>query len=176
MAHANDLNDNEIEYILLVDKQGYVLSKSFMNIKKKGTKLSGYGRLIVTKGCLLQKINHTFRNDTPRNINVVVSYNDKLILQCDQNDIRQLTLLEREMLLAVPSNTDRYDVVNNLNQLTKGCQAKVGDDVSIDMGYDAKGVLKYIGPISRSTGTVFGVMLDVSVCSIRIVYTSVLYT
>ena len=172
MAHANDLNDKEIEYILLADKQGYVLSKSFMNIKKKGTKLGGYGRQIVTKGCLLQKINHTFRNDTPRNINVVVSCNDKLILQCDQNDIRQLTLLEREMLLAVPSDKDRYDVVNNLNQLTKGCQAKVGDDVSIDNGYDdVKGVLKYIGPISRSTGTVFGVMLDVSVCSIRIVYT-----
>ena len=145
-------------YILMEDKMGQINPKT---IREK-IRLIGLKPVIVLKGGLFQKQEKQPEDNSK--VALVSIDNPQQIVETSLKNIRAIPKDHAEMLLAVPLNDDRYDVMTNRDKLKKASLAKKGDLVSIDLeNADPKGVLMYKGLIHKQKGVHFGVKLNVSI-------------
>ena len=142
-------------YILMEDKVGQIIPK----IINSNTV---FQPVMVLKGGLFQE--QEKQPEYTSNVSLVSIDNPHQILETCLKDIRIIPKDHAEMLLAVPSYDDRYDILTNRYKLKKASIAKKGDQVSIDLeNVDPKGILMYKGLIHKHKGVYFGVKLNVSI-------------
>ena len=145
------------------DKVGHIITKDFMEKPVlKGTRNTEFHPVIVLKGGLFQEQEKQPEDNSK--VALVSIDNPQQIVGTSLKDVRVIPKDHAEMLLAVPSNNNRYDILTNRDKLKKASSAKKGDLVSIDLeNADPKGVLMYKGLLHKQKGIHFGVKLNVSI-------------
>ena len=153
------------------DKVGQIIRKNLMEkLVLKGTRKYSNTEnhpVMVLKGGLFQE--QEKQPEYSSKVALVSIDNPQQVIETCLKDIRVIPKDHAEMLLAVPSNNDRYDIMTNRDKLKKASLAKKGDQVSIDLeNADPKGFLMYKGLLHKQKGVHFGVKLIVSILRLSI--------
>ena len=97
---------------------------------------------------------------------------ENVTLTCHRDIVKCINGSEYQLLIAIPSLCDRYDVFDDGNWLAEGMTLKISDIVYLDKGNgmveSIVGQIKYRGQLPENEGTWFGVLL--SAVSIYIAY------
>ena len=155
-------------YILVQDRVGHMQERSMLSfgaVKSTPT--------MVLKGELLEALPESKKPNDSTRIALAGIDRKNLRLDCRTEDIRQLTIEDNNLLLAICSAGSRYQTFINRKRLDFGRQIVPGKNVFVEVkGVSKKlhGVVRYIGELSPLHGTMFGVELIVSIVFLILKY------
>ncbi|XP_044175651.1 uncharacterized protein LOC122958746 [Acropora millepora] len=145
-------------YILLHDRVGQILERSFLGLATKLTPTQ------LLKGELLEALPKNEQPDDPKRI-VLGGIDRKLRVECHMDDVMKLTVQEADLLLPILSKTLRYLICLNRKLLDFGKRLAHGSLVLVSIEGCSKklpGMVWFKGELLNSPGTMFGIELHVS--------------
>lgn len=137
---------------------------------KKSEITAGFTEKRINKGELLIALSHSeveeLKHQVPTGpqLNFKCHEDETIAVYCDGDTVRLLTYQQKELLLAIDSLIDRYNVKSKLEWAMKLMK---GSDVYVAIAgvrNTVKGIVRYIGELSGEKGTRFGI--ELMVCSL----------
>ena len=109
-------------YILLQDCEGYVfVDKSALGLPSRSTPTS------VSKGEVLEALPQADQPKEKNRISLAGVERKDLRLQCEDKDIKKLTVTEAESLLALPSAALRYEKFLTIQEVGRQAEQSVSN-------------------------------------------------
>ena len=109
-------------YILLQDCEGYVfVDKSALGLPPRSTPTP------VSKGEVFEALPHADQPKEKHRISLAGVERKDLRLQCEDKDIKKLTVTEAESLLAVPSAALRYEKFLTIQEVGRQAEQSVSN-------------------------------------------------
>lgn len=156
----------EIYFILLKEKVGIVILNSYFRFNAFYN-VAWSNTFDAAKGSLFQLVwadDDLQNNEASVNL-VSVENSEHFLRNCNLSDLQQLSDYDYRILLAVPSDRSRYNLIMTRHQLKLACSAKSGDSVTVLNDHDCgeiRGHIMYIGSLKNNAndGVYFGVLFD----------------
>ena len=151
-------------YMLKEDREGYIVDKKLSNQISKFFKQTDAQTYNAIRGSLFKEQPNEKQPENSRYVNLVSLEDPTHILEVQPRDLKKLQKEEGEILLAVPSANDRYEIHENEDLMKDALESKIGvTDVKVEINArEYGGTLKYKGPLKKHRGTYFGVELKVN--------------
>ena len=146
------------KYILLQDRVGYTVERSFLSL--------GLSTTQVLRGELLEALPEDEQPNDSSKIALVGIDRKSLRLDCGMDCIIRLTEEDTNLLLGISSCGERYQTYRDRALLDFGRRIEIGSKVFVTVKDDSRklpGIVWYKGELPSCSGTMFGVELTVSI-------------
>ena len=155
------MEEPSIKYILLRDRVGHSVEKNMLSLglTMKSTPMQ------VLRGEILEGVPEAEQPTDLTKVAVVGIERKSLRLECPMEDVTRLSEEESKLLLAISSSEGRYQMYTDRKRLMFGRQLSPGSAVFVEVKGASKvlpGIVWFIGVLSPSLGTWFGVEIIVS--------------
>ena len=150
------------KYILLQDRVGYVLEINLLSSLGLSTKQSP---MQVLRGELLEALPEAEQPKDSSKIALIGIDRKSLRLECGMECIIRLTEEDANLLLAISSLEERYQIYMDRHRLYFGRKIRPDSEVYVTVKRISKklsGIVWYKGELPSCNGTMFGVELTVS--------------
>ena len=165
VAKKDKIEEPSIKYILLCDRAGRSVERNMMSLSlmTKSTPMQ------VLRGELLEGVPEAEQPADLTKVAVAGIEHKSFHLECPTEDVARLSEEETNLLLAITSYEERYQIYIDRKHLAFGQQLSPGSTVFVEVKGSSKvlrGAVRYKGVLPPSLGTWFGVELIVTTCSL----------
>ena len=144
-------------------------SKRYILLEKRKGKVVREGTLVNSvyqafRGDLFQQLEHDLQPSEPHLITVTPMDLKSQKLETERSVLSEISEEIADLLLPVPSVSDRYRIFTMRDFLDRALNLKVDDYVTIKLhisGKEQQGILRYKGGLMFKKGTYFGVQIQV---------------
>ena len=161
LSPRHEMEEPSKKYILLCHRLGHVVEKNFFSLGL----FSKCTPIQVFRGEILEGVPEAEQPADFTKVAVVGIERKSLRLECPMEDVTRLSEEESNLLLAVSSYEERYQMYTDRKRLMFGRQLSPGSAVFVEVKGASKvlpGIVRYNGVLPPSLGTWFGVELIVS--------------
>ncbi len=154
-------------YILRTDRPGKIVARTKFQKIKEGISenvLKSSLAYSALKGDIYEESPSEEQPSDDQKISVVSVEDDTKVLEVETADLAKLTETEANLLLAIPTSKERFEIFRSRNILERAAALQEGDKMKVKVkSWTTQGKLKYKGKLLGRRGIHFGLELNVSI-------------